>query len=260
LITNSRINRSINPAHASSEEDQGGGRHGGRSASPLDGALFPLVQHQSREFLLGDWDYEMARQAILALRGGPIAFRRGQPIFRERDRTDCLCLVVSGTIRSCKIFQDGRRQIVAFHIPGDLFGLNSGPEQELSAEAVTRSSVAFLRRRALLEVANRDKRVAGLLWAAATFELNLVQQHALWFTRNAKCRVSGFLVELARRLGDAGQLRLPMSRYDIADHLGLTAETVSRTFTELEQAGVIARTGARDVVLRNSKALQQMTD
>jgi CRP-like cAMP-binding protein len=86
-----------------------------------------------------------------------------------------------------------------------------------------------------------------------------VQEHSLVLIKSAEERVAGFLLEMAgRKPGAAGAIELPMSRQDIADYLGLTIETVSRTFTQLAQSGTIALESSRRVVFRNRAALSRL--
>jgi CRP/FNR family nitrogen fixation transcriptional regulator len=89
-------------------------------------------------------------------------------------------------------------------------------------------------------------------------ELRIVQDHILLLIKTAKERVAAFLLEMAERVPGGGQVELPMSRQDIADYLGLTIETVSRTLTELARAAAIELPTTRRVVLRNRAALAKL--
>ena len=84
-----------------------------------------------------------------------------------------------------------------------------------------------------------DCETAQELWAATAFELERVQQHALLLAKNARQRVACFLIEMSRRLGEAHIIELAMPRQDIADYLGLTIATVSRTITQFDANGLI---------------------
>jgi CRP-like cAMP-binding protein len=89
-------------------------------------------------------------------------------------------------------------------------------------------------------------------------ELQRVQEHSLVLIKSAEERVAGFLLEMADRNSSAGAIELRMSRQDIADYLGLTIETVSRTFTQLVQSGTIALESSRRIVFRNRAALNRL--
>ena len=110
--------------------------------------------------------------------------------------------------------------------------------------------VLFLRRRALLAVAMQDHSVASYLLAVTTNELRRTQESSLLMSRSAECRVTTFLIDLSMRTGKSKYLDLPMSHQDIADHLGITGETLSRTITALEKSGSIARASCRTLVLQ----------
>jgi CRP/FNR family nitrogen fixation transcriptional regulator len=114
----------------------------------------------------------------------------------------------------------------------------------------------FFKRSSLLSMASRESGIANLLLAATTYELERLQEHSFSIARSAECRLARFLLDLAGRIANPIAIELQMSRQDIADYLGLTIETVSRSFTKLERAGMIARKGSRRIVLRNRAALQ----
>ena len=164
---------------------------------------------------------------------------------------------MGGVVRSCRTFQNGARNILGFYLPGELFGWAS-QKHTLSVEAATDAMILYHKRSALLSVAARDSRMANFLLAETTNELLRAQEHALLIGKSAKCRLATFLLDLSRRLGKTKYLELPMSHQDIADHLGLTIETVSRTITELERSQVIARLSPRTLVLLNRSSLSRM--
>jgi CRP/FNR family transcriptional regulator, nitrogen fixation regulation protein len=199
-------------------------------------------------------DQKLVQRTIVALRRGPIRYHRDQVIVCEGDPADYIFLVLDGIVRSCRTFQNGTRSIAGFYLPGELFGWTD-QNHLLSAEAATNALVLYLKRSALLAVAAHDSRIASFLLAATTNELRRTQEHALLMSRSARCRVATFLLDLSKRLGTAKYLDLPMSHQDIADHLGLTIETVSRTITELERSELIARISPRTLVLLNRASL-----
>ena len=199
-------------------------------------------------------DDRTLKPALSALQRGPIHFRRNNVIACEGDAADYIFMVVSGVVRSCKTFRNGTRNVVAFYLPGDLFGWDD-QKSTLSAEAATDAMVLFIKRSGLLSLAARESRVSGFLLAIATDELRRAQEHGLLMSRSAKCRLAAFLTDLSNRMGKTGSINLPMSHQDIADHLGLTIETLSRNITELERSGVIARASRRTLMVRDRRAL-----
>jgi CRP/FNR family transcriptional regulator, nitrogen fixation regulation protein len=171
--------------------------------------------------------------------GAPMSFTRNAEIYGEGEPADYLYKVVSGTVRTYKVLSDGRRQIGAFYMPGDVFGLETSDEHTFSAEAIADTKVLVIKRSALVALAQRDGEVARQLWALTGLELSRVQDHILLLIKTAQERVAGFLLEMADRASNGNSVELPMSRQDIADYLGLTIETVSRTLTTLENAAAI---------------------
>jgi CRP/FNR family transcriptional regulator, nitrogen fixation regulation protein len=190
--------------------------------------------------------------------GATMAFSRNAEIFGENEPANYVYKVVSGAVRTYKIFDDGRRQIGAFYFAGDVFGLEVGAEHQFSAEAIDKCVILVVKRSTLLALAEREGDIARRLWSFTAKELSRVQKHMLLLTKSAEERVACFLLEMAGRLAAAEALELPMSRQDIADYLGLTIETVSRTLTHLEAVSTIALPTARRVVLRNRKALDRL--
>jgi CRP/FNR family nitrogen fixation transcriptional regulator len=196
----------------------------------------------------------------MELMGAPMSFSRNAEIYGENEPADYLYKVISGTVRTYRILSDGRRQIGAFYLPGDIFGLEVGDEHHFSAEAIGDSKVLVIKRSALVGLANRDGDVARQLWSFTARELRHAQDHVLLLIKSAQQRVASFLLEMAERLANAEAVELPMSRQDIADYLGLTIETISRTLTQLELEAAIALPTSRRVVLRNRNALSGMND
>jgi CRP/FNR family transcriptional regulator, nitrogen fixation regulation protein len=192
----------------------------------------------------------------MRLMGAMMAYPRDTEIFGEKEPADYLYKVVSGSVRTYKILHDGRRQIGGFYLPGDIFGLEFADEHTLSAEAISDAKVLVVKRSALNALAGRDPSVAQQLFALTGRELHRVQDRILLLIKNARERVASFLLEMADRAAENNTIDLPMSRQDIADYLGLTIETVSRTLTSLQTAAAIeVSPSSRRIVLRNRAAL-----
>ncbi len=194
----------------------------------------------------------------IELMGATMPFARNAEIYGENEPADYLYKVISGAVRTYKVLADGRRQIGAFYLPGDVFGLETGDEHAFSAEAITDAKILVVKRSTLIALADRDCEVARQLWAITGRELRRVQDHILLLIKTAKERVVGFLLEMAGRSPSRDQVELPMSRQDIADYLGLTIETVSRTLTDLENTGAIELLSSRRIILRNRAALGRL--
>ena len=194
----------------------------------------------------------------IELAGVPMQFDRNAEIFGEGEPADYLYKVISGSVRTYRVLNDGRRQISAFHLPGDVFGLEPGEEHSYSAEAINQSTVLVVKRSIVLAAAEREGDVARQLWGITARELREAQNHSMLLIKNAQERVASFLLEMARRFSVGSSVELPMTRQDIADYLGLTIETVSRTLTQLQGAATIELPASRRVVLRNRSALTRL--
>jgi CRP/FNR family nitrogen fixation transcriptional regulator len=190
--------------------------------------------------------------------GAVMPFARNVEIYGENEPADYLYKVISGTVRTYKVLSDGRRQIGAFYLPGDVFGFETGSEHSLSAEAITNARVLVVRRSTVTALAARDPAATQLLLGAMMRELSRAQDHVMLLVKTAQERVAGFLLEMVDRGAGRNEVELPMSRQDIADYLGLTIETVSRTLTLLENSAAIALPTSRRIVLRNRAALRQL--
>jgi CRP/FNR family transcriptional regulator, nitrogen fixation regulation protein len=197
-------------------------------------------------------------EQTMHLMGAAMSYPRNTEIFGENESAGYLYKVLSGSVRTYKILSDGRRQIGGFYLPGDIFGLEFADEHALSAETITDAKVLVIKRSALNALANRDASIAKQLFALTSRELHRAQQRIMLLIKSAQERVASFLLEMAERVPASNSIELPMSRQDIADYLGLTIETVSRTLTSLKDAAAIEVSTSRRIVLRNRTALSRM--
>jgi CRP-like cAMP-binding protein len=194
----------------------------------------------------------------IELIGAPMSFNRNAEIYGENEPAEYLYKVISGAVRTYKVLADGRRQIGAFYLPGDVFGLECGDQHSFSAEAIVDSKILVVKRSALENLAARNNEVAHELWALTSRELRRVQDHIMLLIKSARERVVAFLLEMAARVPSGNQIELPMSRQDIADYLGLTIETVSRTLSQLETCAAIELPTSRRIILRDRAALGRL--
>ncbi len=194
----------------------------------------------------------------IELMGAVMPFARNAEIYGENEPAEYLYKVVSGAVRTYRVLNDGRRQIGAFYLPGDVFGIEVSDQHTFSAESIVDSKVMLIKRSSLASLAGRSVDVARQLWTMAATELQRTQDHTMLLIKTAQERVAGFLLEMAKRAPRANAVELPMSRQDIADYLGLTIETVSRTLTQLENSAAIEVPTSRRIVLRNQAALSRL--
>lgn len=187
------------------------------------------------------------------------SYRKDEEIYGEDEQAEYVYQVIRGAVRTYKLLSDGRRQIGAFHLPGDVFGLEAGVTHRLAAEAILDTTLRLVKRKSLEQAAQSDVRVARDLWSITSGELQHAENHMLLLGRKtAMERVATFLLEMDRRIAKTGMIALPMCRRDIGDYLGLTLETVSRALSELQQQGVLGLSGARQIVLRNRERLADL--
>jgi CRP/FNR family transcriptional regulator, nitrogen fixation regulation protein len=194
----------------------------------------------------------------MQLMGAVMSYPRNTEIFGENEPADYVYKVLSGSVRTYKILSDGRRQIGGFYLPGDVFGLQFAEEHTFSAESIADTKVQVVKRSALTALAGRDAAIGRELFDLTSRELRRMQNCILLLVKSAQERVASFLLEMAERAAAGNVVELPMSRQDIADYLGLTIETVSRTLTGLETAAAIEVPTSRRIVLRNRSALNRL--
>ncbi len=190
-----------------------------------------------------------------------VPFEGGQEVVGEGDSTENFFLVMRGMFRAVKFTRDGRRQIFAFYLPGDICGLEPDDSHKLTIEAVDAASMAILSRHACRIRMNVDPRLNAALFDGATRALSLSIDHMMMIGRSsAEERLAWFLTMLSERSGrpSARVFDLAMQRQDIADYLGLTIETVSRTFTQFRERGFIKLPRKRRVEILRPNALARL--
>ncbi len=227
----------------------------------MSASLAVAAKHQtfapSAAFLSAPWVGPEAQDG-LDLSGVVINVVTDRQIYSEGDEARCFYKVVSGVVRTCRFLSDGRRQIDAFHREGDVFGFEAGTEHRMAAEAVSDCCVIAYRRRGLETMVSQDDRLGRWFFSHAMSSMASAREHSLLLGRgSAAQKISAFLQEVAQRDG-GNVIDLPMSRQDIADYLGLTIETVSRTLSQLERDGVIGLPSARRVLLKDRRTLRAL--
>jgi CRP-like cAMP-binding protein len=189
------------------------------------------------------------------------AFVAKEHVFTEGDPRCSLYRVESGAVCLYKIMGDGRRQVLGFAYPGDLIGLGACTEHQCNAQATKRSQLRSVPWSTVQRLARQDPALGMKLYEAISQEL--AAAHDLLLTtgqRSAAERLATFLLAMVRRYRrngqDASLIDLPMTRADIGDFLGLTIETVSRTFTKLRQLGIIDLAQSARVQVLDIEALE----
>ena len=193
--------------------------------------------------------------------GVSMSYGRDEEIYGEGEDAEFVYMVAAGAVRTYKLLSDGRRQIGAFHLEGDLFGFESGTTHRLSAEAISEAVMLVYKRRTIEAVAARNLEVARKLWKLAARSLDHAEQHMLLLGRKtATERVASFLLEMQERMQGAASITLPMTRRDIGDYLGLALETVSRALSQLREEGAVELPDARHIRVQRQLRLRSLAD
>jgi CRP/FNR family nitrogen fixation transcriptional regulator len=197
--------------------------------------------------------------AILHGIGAVVKFKRNAAVFNEGEPARHVYKVISGAVRTCRVLMDGRRQIADFYLPGDFFGLDWQSEYGFTAEAIADAVVVSYPRSQLELIAETEPGVQKLLMSLLSKGLSATQNHVVMLGRQtAQERIAWFLLRIMQRSDDNPNLDLPMSRLDIADYLGLTIETVSRSISQFKRKQLISVFGTHQVVLKDVEALESL--
>ena len=184
-----------------------------------------------------------------------------QVLFDEGDQAETVFVVTAGMLKLYKVLVDGRRQVVGFMVPGDFLGLAFGRLYLYSAEAVTPVTLCCFRRTQFLTFLDDCPALEKEVLLRTSTELAAAQEQMLLLGRkSATERVASFILSMARRrrLGDGDPVEPPMSLVDIADYLGLTVETVSRTISSLRRRALIELRDKHLVAIRQPAHLRQV--
>ncbi len=198
---------------------------------------------------------EFATPSVRPLEGfQPVTlYPAGTEIYAQGEKSDSLYRVEFGAVRIYRLLSDGRRQISAFHLAGEIFGFEAGRTHHFFAEAICATGVRARR------TAFRQNEFASEILPVALLDLVRAQEHLLVLGRQSAVeRIAAFLMDMSERQGGLRTIELPMSRTDIADYLGLTIETVSRVFSKLRQKGIVRLPSLRGVEIVKRQAIQDM--
>jgi CRP/FNR family transcriptional regulator len=189
----------------------------------------------------------------------------GQALFREGDPAGCVFNLTSGSVRTYRLLADGRRHIVGFLFAGDFIGLDPAGTYPLSAEAIEPTTVCRFRKAEYRALMVERRELEAALLARAGDELAAARKQMLLLARKTAIeRMASFLLDLPGadplRPGPEGLVRLPMTRSEMADYLGLTLETVSRTLTRLKRGGLVRQISLTEMRVEKPEALRALAD
>jgi CRP-like cAMP-binding protein len=185
--------------------------------------------------------------------------KTGSYLYYEGDNVDWLYQVTSGVVRLTRLLSNGRRQVISFGFPGDIVGFPSAGDHHTDCDALVDTRLRPYRRKCL-ESSTCDAPLHRALLQAALREISAMQDHFMMLGRKSAAeKVASFLNVMSERVGDDMGVHtcfaLPMNRSDIADFLGLTTETVSRTLTQLRKSKIIEIENIHTIVVLRPTAL-----
>jgi CRP-like cAMP-binding protein len=187
-----------------------------------------------------------------------VSAARDDEIVAQDGNAEHCYLVVSGCVRTVMLMHDGRRLVGEFLFPGDFFGLDALETHDFGAEAVTPVMLHRYSRHDLAALADEDCTLSRRIRELTAMRVRAGREHMTLLGRmTASERIARFLLDMARRLKLDGRshIELPMTRYDIADYLCLTTETVCRRLTQLRRDGTIAINGS-NITIANRQMLK----
>ena len=205
-----------------------------------------------------DFEHSLAQASLRRVEAKEFLFVEGDPISH-------IYRIETGAIALYRVLADGRRQVMGFAYPGDLVGLGVESEHVMNAQAIKPTRLRCFPLATLRQSAARDPMLGFKLYEALARELAATRDLMLTIgQRSAMERLASFLLALSRRNERNGQdptvLELPMTRTDIGDFLGLTIETVSRTFTKLKMMGLLELPQCNQVNILNVANLEGLAD
>lgn len=198
----------------------------------------------------------LARLKALGTNGRAL---RGQCLFHEGDPADRVHNLTAGSLKLYRLLPDGRRQVAGFARAGDFLGLTGESEHLYTAEAMEPTDYCRFPRERFEAFLERHAEIGRALYLLARRQLAAARDQTLLLARkNAPERIASFLLTRRDEQGGGAAVSLPMTRSDIADHLGLTKETVSRTLTVFRKARLIGDAGGGGVVLLQPARLERL--
>ena len=188
-------------------------------------------------------------------------YSQGARVFWEGEPAEYIYQIRDGAVRTYKLLSDGRRQVVAFYLPDDIFGVETDDLHRFTAEAIINTTVWIAKRHGMFEGRDNDLASTKNAFELLLQDLQRAQNQLLVLGRETALeRVVYFLFEMDRRLKKPTVIILPMTRRDIADYLGLSLETVSRSLAVLRDQGIISVEGQRrEVIIKDRKKLAKVT-
>ncbi|MDE2181410.1 MAG: Crp/Fnr family transcriptional regulator [Alphaproteobacteria bacterium] len=189
--------------------------------------------------------------------------RGGTVLFTEGTDASFVYSVAEGIVRVCRHSDGGRRQVLAFMLPGDLLGLPDSGTYANTAEAACPCTLYRMPWAQLRELMQREPALQLNLLEKVAYDFREAQRRIMVLgQQNTYQRLASFLADFIQQPAffdaDTATLTLPLTRFDIADYLGTAPETVARGFLRLEQEGLLRRVGPRVTEIRDIEGLRKL--
>ena len=228
----------------------------------MQGTGQPFADAVVRRSTIPSVNQPAPRDALVVLDqfGTTVTVQHDRQLHGQGDQADFCYRILSGCVRTVKLMEDGRRQIGEFLMPGDLLGFDAMGMYDFAAEAVSDVVLRRYPRRMVEALAESNVALTRRLRDMTAISLRMAHTRMVLLGRKtASERIASFLLEMVERLPAArpNVLDLPMGRTDIADHLGLTIETVCRVLAHLRRDGTVT-IDRGSITIRDEEALQQM--
>ncbi|MZR32506.1 helix-turn-helix domain-containing protein [Sneathiella litorea] len=189
----------------------------------------------------------------------------GQSVYREYEEAKYLYTVVTGEIRLANLLDDGRRQVTSFKTAGEVLGEQKNGYYQSDAEAVCDTVVCQIPIKILEKYLQEMPAMQTALTAKVLSEIHELRHHAILLGRKTPIeKIATFLVDRAEKLGGKDsvevEVMLTMGRNDIADFLGLTIETVSRTITKMKNLGLLEVPSNHSIIIKDMAELENLAE
>lgn len=220
-------------------------------------ALAPL--HQSKDICVTNELATDLSEPTLAAAANVRRLKAGETLYVEGDAAPYCYQIVSGVVKEYNTLEDGRRQVADFYSVGELFGISELSEQLHTAEAITDCAIRSYPRDTFMQSISESPALSQHFLDTLMTRLHRARERIVMLGRmSAIQRVTSFLLRLSAEQETKNDIRVMMSRQDMADHLGLTIETVCRALTDLKKRGLIVMPSARLFSIPDEESLDDV--
>jgi len=235
-----------------------------------DGSKFRSPEIRARRFdgllgLLADAENLLSHdeQEQLQHLGTILEYRRGSTIFSAGEAGQFVYLIEEGIVRIGCYAENGHRQILAFKLSGDFFGLPDCGHYANSAETVSAARLYRFPWQRMLQIISSEPHLQLTLLAKFACDCSIAERRIIVLgQQNIRQRLASFMLELVQRAeffdATRSRLKIPINRFDLADYLGTSPESAARAFAKLEAEGLVKRIGYHAVDILDMEGLEAL--